>query len=122
MSPGARLLRNLDLVVLIVALPVFIAAKLPLLGWGATTGAWLVVHYLQAYLERRAFAKRDRRLAIRARAASLIARLYVVGLTVLGAGLLQHKAGAAAGALAVVVFTVHFALQFVVKPYEDVGE
>ena len=38
-SMGLRILRNLDLIVLAVALPVFIAAELPLLGWAAATAA-----------------------------------------------------------------------------------
>ena len=40
-SMGLRILRNLDLIVLAVALPVFIAAELPLLGWAAATVAWV---------------------------------------------------------------------------------
>ena len=105
--------RNLDLVVLALGLPVFLAAGLPLLGWGATTAAWLAARAVQALAERRAAAKGDRRAAMTARAAALIARLYVTGLTVLAVGIVDREAGLAAGVLAVAVFTVHFATQFV---------
>ena len=44
---GLRILRNLDLVVLALALPVFIAAELPLLGWAAATVAWLASRVVQ---------------------------------------------------------------------------
>ena len=103
---GLRVLRNLDLLVLALALPVFAAAGLPLLGWAATTVAWLVARFVEAFAEHRVA---DRRSAMRARAVALIGRLYLVGLTVLGAGLLDRDAGVAAGALALAVFTVYFA-------------
>lgn len=115
-------MRNLDIAVLAIALPVFVAAKLPMLGWVAATGAWVGARSVQSLLERRAAAHGDRQAAMRARAVSLIGRLYLVGLSVLGAGIIERKAGVAAGALAVVVFTVYFASLFVFKAFEEAGE
>src|SRR4051794_13557619 len=47
-EPGAlRVLRHLDLVVMAVALPIFLAAGLPLLGWAAASGAWLAQRAIQ---------------------------------------------------------------------------
>ena len=106
------MVRYLDLLVLAIGLPVFVAAGLPLLGWGATTFAWLAARGVQLVAERRAERRGDRRAAMTARAAALIARLYVVGLTVLAVGIADREAGLAAGVLAVAVFTVHFATQF----------
>ncbi|HYH58152.1 MAG TPA: hypothetical protein VD790_02865 [Thermoleophilaceae bacterium] len=116
---GLRVLRNLDLAVLALALPIFIAADLPLLGWGATTLAWLIAKGIDVYGQRRAAASGDRRVAMGARAASLIGRLYTVGLMVLAAGIIEREAGLAAGVLAVVTFTVYFATLFIVKPLEE---
>ena len=116
---GLRLLRNLDLIVLGLALPVFVAAGLPLLGWGAATFAWLISKGIDLYAQRRAAASGDRRVAMGARAATLIGRLYTVGLMVLAAGIIEREAGLTAGVLAVVVFTVYFATLFVVKPLEE---
>jgi len=118
-SVGLRILRNLDLFVLALALPVFIAAELPLLGWGAATFAWLVSKGIEGYAQRRAVASGDRRVAMGARAATLIGRLYTVGLMVLAAGIIEREAGLAAGVLAVATFTVYFATLFVVKPLEE---
>ena len=112
-------MRNLDLIVLTVALPVFIAAELPLLGWAAATFAWLASRVVQTFAERRAVASGDRRVAIGARAATLMGRLYLVGLTVLAAGVIEREAGLAAGLLSVLVFTVYFATLFIVKPLEE---
>jgi len=111
-------LRNLDLAVLAIALPVFIAAGLPLLGWAAATAAWLASRVVQAIAERRAVESGDRRVAMGARAATLMGRLYLVGLTVLAAGIIEREAGLAAGVLAVLVFTVYFTTLLVVKPLE----
>jgi hypothetical protein len=115
---GLRVLRNLDLAVLAIALPVFLAAGLPLLGWVATAAAWGASRVVQTFAERRAAAAGDRRVAMGARAATLMARLYLVGLTVLAAGIVEREAGLTAGILAVVVFTVYFATLFIVKPLE----
>lgn len=120
-SAGLRILRNLDLIVLGLALPVFIAAGLPLLGWGAAAFAWLAARVVQAFAERRAAASGDRRVAMGARAATLIGRLYLVGLTVLGAGIIDRESGLTAGILSVFVFTVYFATLFIVKPLEEAG-
>ena len=118
-SMGLRILRNLDVGVLVLALPVFIAADLPLLGWGAAALAWLASRLLQAFAERRALASGDRRVAMGARAATLMGRLYLVGLTVLAAGIIEREAGLAAGVLSVLVFTVYFTTLLVVKPLEE---
>jgi hypothetical protein len=114
-----RVLRNLDLLVLAIALPVFVAAGLPALGWGAAAGAWLAARAVQAFAERRAAGTGDRRVALGAKAATLIGRLYLVGLTVLAAGIIDRESGLTAGVLSVIVFTVYFATLFIVKPLED---
>jgi len=115
---GLRILRNLDLIVLALALPVFVAAELPLLGWAAATVAWVASRVVQTLAERRAAASGNRRVAMGARAATLMGRLYLVGLTVLAAGIVEREAGLAAGILSVLVFTVYFTTLFIVKPLE----
>jgi hypothetical protein len=118
-SIGLRILRNLDLIVLAAALPVFVAAELPLLGWAAATFAWVASRVVQAFAERRAVASGDRKVAMGARAATLMGRLYLVGLTVLAAGIIEREAGLTAGILSVLVFTVYFTTLFIVKPLEE---
>ena len=48
------LIRYFDIVLLIVALPVFLIGGLPMLGYAAGAGAWLVQRALQIYLNRKA--------------------------------------------------------------------
>ena len=118
-SMGLRILRNLDLIVLAFAFPVFLGAGLPILGWAAATVAWVASRIVQAFAERRALASGDRRVAMGARAATLMGRLYLVGLIVLAAGIIEREAGLTGGILSVLVFTVYFATLFIVKPLEE---
>jgi hypothetical protein len=46
-------------------------------------------------------------------------RLYLVGLTVLAAGIVEREAGLTGGILSVLVFTVYFTTLLIVKPLEE---
>ena len=110
---GQRILRNVDLLVLAISIPVWIGAQLPLLGWVAATVSWLASRWFQTWAERRAIAKGSRQAALGARAASLLGRLYVVTICVFVAGLIDRESGLSGAVLAVVVFTVYFISLFV---------
>jgi hypothetical protein len=114
-----RVLRNLDLLVLAVALPVVVAGGFPLLGWAFATGAWLAARGVQSLTERRALAKGDRKAALGARAAALVGRLYIVGLSVAAAGFIDRDAGVVAGVVSVAAFTVYFASLLVTNFLEE---
>lgn len=116
---GLRIARNADLVLLAIALPVFILAELPILGWAATTISWIAARWFQAYAEGRAAAKGTRQAALGARAASLIGRLYVVTAAVFVAGLIDRDAAVGAGVLAVVVFTAYFIQLFISNTFGE---
>ncbi|HET9024097.1 MAG TPA: hypothetical protein VFN64_05960 [Burkholderiaceae bacterium] len=116
---GLRIARNVDLLLLTLALPAFIVAGQPILGWAATTVSWLAARWFQAFAEKRAVAKGTRQAALGARAASLIGRLYVVTLAVFVAGLIDRDAAVAAGILAVVVFTAYFIQLFVSNTFGE---
>jgi hypothetical protein len=116
---GLQILRHLDLVALAVALPVFLLAGLPMLGYAATGAAWLTQRAIQAFATRRALTSGDRRAAVGIMAGSLFGRLWLVCLAVLGAGLLEREAGLVAGILAATLFTVFFCTLLIVKPIEE---
>jgi hypothetical protein len=116
---GLRLLRNLDLFLLAAALPVFVAAGLPALGYAAAAVAWLAARGIELLVERRTATAGDRRAAMGAMAGGLIGRLYLIGLTVLAAGLIEREAGLAAGLLSVALFTAHFSTMLVARPLEE---
>ena len=119
MPIGRRILRNVDLALLAIAVPVWIAARLPALGWAAATVSWLAARWFQSFMERRAYEKGKRQAMLAARAASLLGRLYVVTIAVFVAGLIDREAGLSGAVLAVVVFTVYFISLFVRTAIEE---
>ena len=109
------LVRWLDLVLLAVALPVFLVAGLPLLGWATGAGVWVVQRAIQVWLERRADRTRDPRSVVGLLAGSMIGRGWLVALTIFGVGLADEDAGLAAAVLVIALFTVYFTVSVIVK-------
>jgi hypothetical protein len=107
----ANLLRYLDLVLLVLALPVFIAADFPMAGYLAVAGIWIVMYGIELLSNRAvegAVARRDRKAAMGWLGATGLARAWIVALGVLIIGLTAGKdAGLAAAVLAAILFTLH---------------
>jgi len=115
--------RLLDLVVLALALPVFVLAGLPLAGYAAAAGAWLVQRAIQVTLERRAKASDDPRTVVGLTAGRMIGRGWLVALTIFGVGVaVDREAGLSAAVLVIVLFTVYFTVSMIVRPFEAAGE
>lgn len=112
-------LRYLDLALVAIALPVFLAAGLPLAGWGVGAGAWLLQRGLQTYLKRRADASRDPRTVVGLLAGSMIGRGWLVALAVLLVGLGDRHAGLAAAVLVIALFTVYFTMRMILRPFDS---
>jgi hypothetical protein len=100
--------RFLDLAVLVLALPVFIAAGLPLIGWAVVAVAWTAQRGLQLALERRARESDDPRTVAGLITGSMIARAWLMALAIFGVGLAERAAGLAAAVLTIALFTVYF--------------
>jgi hypothetical protein len=111
-SRGALALRYFDLVLLAAALPVFLAADLPMAGYVVLAAAWIAQHALELAANRatsRALERGDRRAALGWVGATTLARVWLVALAVLLVGVLdEREAGLAAAVLAAILFTVHF--------------
>ena len=114
------MLRHLDLVLLVLALPIFIAADLPIAGYAGAALAWLAQRLVKAAVDRRAAASDDVRTVAGLVTASMIGRGWLAALTIFGVGMSAGKdAGLAAAVLFLVVFTVHFTLWLVLRPFEE---
>ena len=115
----ANLLRHLDLVLLVVALPIFIAAGFPMAGYLAIAGLWLVIYGVELISNRAiegAVARRDRRAAMGWLGATGLARAWIATLGVLIIGLAAGKdAGLAAAVLAAILFTVHLGTRILLR-------
>ena len=111
-------LRHLDIVILILALPVFLAADLPMLGYAAAAVAWLVQRAIQIVLNRKAAAAEDPRTVVGIAVGSMIGRGWLVALTIFAAGLEDNDAGLAAAVLFIVVFTAYFTVSMIMRPFQ----
>ncbi|GIK76926.1 MAG: hypothetical protein BroJett022_06160 [Actinomycetes bacterium] len=110
-------LRNIDLLVLLVALPTFILLDAPLIAWAVAGAAWVVGRIgmeLAARKRRRALAAANRNAALGVTAAAVMGRVWLLALAILLVGLLDERdAGLAAAVLALVLVTAHLGASFV---------
>lgn len=118
-SRAATLVRYLDVLVLVAALPVFVAAGWPLVAYAVVAGIWALQLGVEAYATRRAV--RELRAGNRTGAmgwvgATTLGRVWLVVATVLAVGLLdERETGLAAALLSVVLFTIHFGCRFIAR-------
>ena len=120
--PGAGLtvLRFLDLIVLALALPLFVLADLPLLGYGVAAAVWLLQRGIQEAANRKARASDDPRTMVGVLAGSMIARGWLVAGSIFAVGMLgAREDGLAAAVLSIALFTVYFSAQMVVRPFDE---
>ena len=101
------MLRNTDLVVLVVALPIFFAAGIPIAGWITGTGLYLGQRLVRALLSRKAEQADDPRTTVGLLAGSMIARGWIVAGAILAVGLTTDSAtGLSAAVLFLAAFTM----------------
>ncbi len=99
----------MDLVALVLALPIFIAAGLSLTGYAIAGGAWILQRGLQALIQRRVDTQEDARQVVGLLMGGSFARAVVTAAAVLVAGISGgDDAGLAAALLVVGLFTVYF--------------
>ena len=118
-EPAAlRLLRNLDLIVFVVSLPLFLLTGLPMLGWGGAAAAWLVQRVIREALERRARAADDPRSVAGLLVASMLTRGWLVALSIFVVGLVENDAGLAAAILVLLAFTLQLSARMALRPFD----
>ena len=102
--------RYADLVLLALALPAFIVAGWPLLGYAVAAAAWMAqrgIQYVAARRVRRSLASGDRRAALGVMGATTLGRVWLIALAVLIVGLVEREAGLAAALLSAALFTLY---------------
>ena len=90
-----RVLRYLDFAVLLLALPIFVAAGLPMLGWLGAAAGWTLQRAIQYGIEKRARASDDPRTVAGLLTGSMIARGWIVAGSIFVVGLAEREAGLA---------------------------
>ena len=111
-------IRYFDLVLLVLALPVFLIGGLPMLGYVAGGGIWLVQRAIQIYANKKAVEADDPRTTVGIAAGSMIGRGWLVALTIFAAGLKDEEAGLAAAVLVIVLFTAYFTVSMILRPFD----
>lgn len=114
-------LRNVDLAVLPLALPVFLLAGWPIAGWLCAALIWAAWRIVGAQLDRRTReAGPDLQRAAVLQGASSIGRGWMLLVGVLAAGLLiSRDVGLATALLLTVVFTVSISFRLALRPILD---
>lgn len=117
--------KYVDLVVLAAALAVFVIGGLPMLGFAAGAGVWLLQRGIQVLAERR--ANRELRAGNRQRAmatvgVSTLGRVGLMAAAVLAAGIVEREAGLSSAILVAVLFTVSFAAQGIAHLFNEEPE
>jgi hypothetical protein len=102
-------LRWLDVILVILAAPFAILMGAPALGYAAGAAAWIASRAIGALVERRAKATHDIRKTVGLNLGALIARTWLVGLTILAVGLAgEREDGLTAAILVLAAFTLYF--------------
>ena len=115
-------LKNLDLLLLGLALPLFLVADLPLLGWVVAAVIWLLWRGIGEWSDRRAASATTPKAMAGIAAGSMIGRGWLLGLILLGAGLAAgDDVGLSAAVLSLVLFTVYFTLKMLLGSPESKG-
>lgn len=119
---GLRIARNVDMVVLALALAVFALAAVTLVGWAIGAGAWLVQRAVQVLVTRRAKASTDPRETAGLMAGGMIARGWLAAGIIFGVGIAtSDEAGLSGALLFIVTFTIWFTASLVTRPFGEAG-
>jgi hypothetical protein len=112
-------LRYFDLVVAVLALPLFVLGDLPLAGWITGAGTYAAQRAIGDFTARRAAASDDARTTVGLMAGSMIGRGWLVALTIFAVGVtVGDEAGLSAAVLFIALFTIYFTMQMILRPFE----
>jgi hypothetical protein len=117
--------KYVDLLVLAAALAVFLLGGLPMLGFAAGAGVWLVQRGIQMFAERlanRELAAGNRQRAMATVGVSTLGRVGLMAAAVLAAGIVEREAGLTSAILVAVLFTVSFAAQGIAHLFNESPE
>jgi hypothetical protein len=115
---SVRVLRNVDVPALALALVIFLAAGLPIVGWLTGAGAWAIQRAVSELAVRKANQAEDPRTKVGLLAGSMIGRGWLVAGIIIAVGLNNNDAGLSAAVLFLAVFTLQFTMTLAMRPFE----
>ncbi len=119
MADPLVLFRWLDVILVVLAAPFVVLTGLPVLGYTVGAAAWILNRVIGTLVERRAAAQDDVRKAVGLNLGALIARSWLVGLTILAVGLAgEREDGLMAAILMLAAFTLYFVTSLLLRSLE----
>ena len=120
MPKGLRIARNMDIGVLLAALPIFLLGDLPMAGYAVGAGGYVLQRIVRDVLANKARESDDPRSVAGILVASMLARGFLIALALLGVGLaVSNKAGLCAAILFLAAFTISFGMGLALRPFEQ---
>ena len=119
MSDPLAPVRYLDIALVILAAPFVILLGLPVLGYVVAAVVWLATRAGEALLERRA-ASAQVRGAIGLKFASMLGRVWLIGIAIIAVGVVSgRRDGFVAAVVCLLAYTVHLATQLILRPFDS---
>ena len=119
MADPLVLLRWLDVVLVVLAAPFVVLMDLPVLGYVVGAAAWILNRLIGVGVEKLAGGQQDVRRAVGLNLFALIARSWLVGLTILAVGLAgEREDGLMAAILVLAAFTLYFVTSLLTRSLE----
>jgi hypothetical protein len=115
---SVRVLKNVDVIALAVALLLFLVAGLPLLGWVTGAGAWAIQRLINELAIRKAKSADDVRTRVGVLAGSMILRGWIVAGIIVAVGIGNRDAGLSGAVLFLAVFTLQLTMTMAMRPFE----
>jgi hypothetical protein len=111
--------RYMDVALVVLAAPFVVLLGAPVVGYAVAGGVWILQRIAAVAVERRAARADDVKTALGLNMASMVVRVWLVGLTILAVGLLaERQDGLTAGITVLAAFTVYFATALILRPLE----
>jgi hypothetical protein len=120
MPRGLRIARNMDIGLLVAALPIFLLGDLPMAGYAVGAGGYVLQRIIRDVLANQARKSDDPRSVAGILVASMLARGFLIAFALLGVGLaVSNKAGLCAAVLFLAAFTISFGMGLALRPFEE---
>jgi hypothetical protein len=119
MADPLLLFRWLDVILVVLAAPFVVLMDLPVLGYTVGALAWILNRGIGVWVERIAARQGDVRRAVGLNLGALIARSWLVGLSILAVGLAgEREDGLTAAVLLLAAFTLYFVTSLLTRSLE----
>lgn len=113
-----KVMNNLDIAFLVIALPVFLVASFPIGGWAVASAVYVAQKALAEFTRRKANSSENPRDIVGWMAGSLLLRGWMAAIAIFLVGLSNDHAGLAAAIVFLGAFTLFFSTRMMFRGLE----